>query len=136
MARAASNDLVPMMKRSDPERAMSFCRTIAAISGGVSFMRNSPPQITQAKPGCPLQDVGAIAAGGNEVFHVAQLQIGMRFFCPKKFGQNKVLLTDDPSLEVINFDPLAALEFHQAIGALFADDAIHLDEIGRASCRE
>ena len=38
MVRAASNDPAPMRKRSLLERAINFCRTSSAISGGVSVM--------------------------------------------------------------------------------------------------
>jgi hypothetical protein len=128
MRRATSNISTLMRSRSAPDRAINRVRTISAISGGVSIMVCIPATSCAVPMHVPVRDVFHVAAGTDEVLHVAQLQFGVRILRPPELRDGEVFFADNLGGKVLDGDALPALELGAAVGRVLADDAVHFDD--------
>lgn len=74
-ATAESNIFAPITKRSAGDRAIICSRTSRLVSSVVSVMQTLLKQIIQSQLVCPTFYVLAIVASGEQVLHVAQLNL-------------------------------------------------------------
>jgi hypothetical protein len=69
-----------------------------------------------------------VGSCGEEILHIGELPLTLGFPCPVEFGEDEVLLADDPDGLPHDLDSLAAIELNETVVLAFADHEIDFDQ--------